>query len=214
MGKKLVSREQQNKKKKEDNRKQALIGIGAIAGVFILVIAVVLVFMNASKPKTENTTNTETVAVVSETEKDNTIITEYENGDIEYRLKDYNDEKADIVVGDNFFDTQIADFNLNFSKYEGKTVEIEGFNLYNFYNYVGRYSTSNLCPDCPTGYSYFEFEWNGADDFNPSEMESETKWLKVIGEFKSGSDEAGEYRYIDVHSVKVSDEMGVTMVSN
>ena len=123
-----------------------------------------------------------------------------------------DDFKTDIIIGDNYFDTQMADINMNFSKYEGKTVEIEGMSLTNDpFTFVGRYSTSNICPDCPTGYSYFEYEWKG--DKTPELQEEET-WLKVRGTFKKGDDNGMEYYYIDVANMEVMNEKGLETVNN
>ena len=126
--------------------------------------------------------------------------------------KNETEEQTDIIIGDNYFDTQMADINMNFSKYEGKTVEIEGMSLTNDpFTFVGRYSTSNICPDCPTGYSYFEYEWKG--DKTPELQEEET-WLKVRGTFKKGDDNGMEYYYIDVANMEVMNEKGLETVNN
>lgn len=131
-------------------------------------------------------------------------------------LKDNsNIDNIDIVVGDNYFDTQLADWNLNIDKYKGKTVEIEGFNLKNGpYSFIGRYSTSALCQYCPTGYSYFEYEWNGDEKFNPDNLENESTWMKIIGTIEVGNDESGDYYYIDAKSIEIMDEWGVSEVNN
>lgn len=119
--------------------------------------------------------------------------------------------KADIVLKDNYFDTQILDFNTNFDQYEGKTVEIEGLYFENGnYTFVGRYSTSNICPYCPTGYSYFEYEWTG--DKKPELVDSES-WIKVVGTLRAGNDGV-DYYYIDAATLELMNEKGQDTVSN
>ena len=119
--------------------------------------------------------------------------------------------KPDIVLGDNYFDTQVRDINLNFDDYEGKTIEIEGLYFENApFTFVGRYSTSNMCPTCPTGYSYFEYEWHGKENF---ELVDSQNWIKVVGTLKRGFDEV-EYYYIDAQSISLMNEKGVETVSN
>ena len=129
---------------------------------------------------------------------------------VEYSVTD-KAIKADIVLKDNYFDTQILDFNTNFDQYEGKTVEIEGLYFENGqYTFVGRYSTSNICPYCPTGYSYFEYEWNG--DKKPELVDSES-WIKVVGTLRKGNDGV-EYYYIDSATLELMNEKGQDTVSN
>lgn len=119
--------------------------------------------------------------------------------------------KPDIVLGDNYFDTQVRDINLNFDDYEGKTIEIEGLYFENApFTFVGRYSTSNMCPTCPTGYSYFEYEWHGDEKFELSDSQN---WIKVVGTLKRGFDDV-EYYYIDAQSISLMNEKGVETVSN
>lgn len=120
--------------------------------------------------------------------------------------------KPELVIGNNYFDTQLSDVNTNFSKYEGKTVEIEGFFIEDSpYTFVGRYSESNLCAYCPQGYSYFEYEWHGDNKFD---FTNEEEWLKIVGTFKKGVDEFGDYYYIDASSIKVMNERGQDTVKN
>lgn len=142
-------------------------------------------------------------------EKRPTTVTELEDG-VKYSVVD-EEIKPEIVVGDNYFDTQITDFSLNFDQYEGKTVEIEGLYFENLpYTFVGRYSTSNICPTCPTGYSFFEYEWKGDNELSLTDSEN---WIKIIGTFKRGND-GEEYYYIDVASIELMNEKGIETVSN
>jgi len=120
--------------------------------------------------------------------------------------------KPEIIIGNNYFDTQLSDININFTKYEGKTIEIEGFFIEDTpYTFIGRYSESNLCAYCPQGYSYFEYEWHGNNAFS---FTNEQEWLKVVGTLRRGTDEFGEYYYIDASSIKVMNERGQDTVKN
>lgn len=101
--------------------------------------------------------------------------------------------------------------SLNFDQYEGKTIEIEGLYFENApFTFVGRYSTSNMCPTCPTGYSYFEYEWHGDENFDLTDSEN---WIKVVGTLKKGFDDV-EYYYIDAQSISLMNEKGVETVEN
>lgn len=117
---------------------------------------------------------------------------------------------TDIVIGDNFYATQLADIVLNFNNYEGKIIEIEGFALNNGYTFVGRYSTSAICPDCPTGYAFLEYEWHGEEILD---LGTEETWIKVKGELKRGND-GMEYYYVDAYEIEVMDEWGIATVEN
>lgn len=123
-----------------------------------------------------------------------------------------SDFQADMVLGDNYFATQIADIMLNFDLYVGKTIEIEGFSLSNSFGYtfVGRYSENAICPDCPTGYTFLEYEWHGNEKLD---LGNEQTWIKVKGELKKGNDGV-DYYYIDAYSIEVMDEWGIATVQN
>lgn len=204
--------------------KNVLKKVVLIAALVIVIIGIIWVAVNSSSGKKETKTgNSNKISVnksnssqVSEsnTTKTNTGMkdvkkTELSDG-VLYSLVD-EEVKPDIVIGDNYFDTQIADININFNNYEGKTIEIEGYHLTNGpYTFVGRYSLSNLCPDCPAGYSYFEYEWDGKEKIN---IKEEDDWIKVIGKLKRGND-GTEYYYIDVLSLEIMNEKGLDTVSN
>ena len=141
-----------------------------------------------------------------------TIKTQIQTGTL-YTLG--NEEiKADIVLGDNYYDTQIKDIMYNFDNYKGKIIEIEGMFLdMNPYTVVGRYSTSALCPYCPAGYSAIEYIWNG----DKIELENEQSWIKVVGKLCLGNDETSDfqdYYYIQALSIEVMNERGLDTVSN
>lgn len=196
-----------------------------IGWIILLITIIVLIFVviGSSNKKEEQDNNIAENLIVTEHSK----VEEKENKNEELKeltisnssdgtlYSTTNQEiKADIIVGDNYYDTQIADISLNFSSYKGKTIEIEGMYLANGpYTFVGRYSTSNLCPDCPAGYSYFEYQLNGS---NLPELEDEEDWIKVIGTLKEGYDEVLkiEYYYIDVISLEIMNERGLDTVSN
>lgn len=131
------------------------------------------------------------------------------NCDIEKDKKNFNG-KADIVVGDNLFTTQINDWYMNFDKYEGKSVEIEGYfiNDYAPYTFVGRYGPS--CPYCNGGYVSFEFYTQN----DLSEFKSVQDWIKVIGILRQGKDESGVFYYIEVLSLEKMDKVGKDTVTN
>ena len=120
------------------------------------------------------------------------------------------DGKVDIVVGDKLFATQINDWYVNFNKYEGKVVEIEGYyiNDYAPYTFIGRYGPS--CPYCNGGYVSFEFY----TEEDLSKLKSAKDWIKVTGILRSGRDKDGEFTYIEVLKLDVMDKVGVDTVTN
>lgn len=205
--------------------KKGLKKIVLIIVLVIILVGIIWVVLNSSSGKKDvktansnktsvtktngsQSTNSNNTVKVNDNAK-NVTKTELSDGTI-YSL---TDEKIvpDIVVGDKYYDTQIADMTMNFNNYEGKTIEIEGYHLTNGpYTFVGRYSLSNLCADCPAGYSYFEYEWNGNETVN---LKEENDWIKVVGTLKRGND-GTEYYYIDVLSLEVMKEKGMDTVSN
>lgn len=170
---------------------------------------------SSATTKETNTTNTTNTSTNTTTAKKDTTKTELDDGTLYQNGEAL--EKIDIVVGDNMYDTQITDFNLNFKEYEGKTVEIEGMYMENKnevtnskYTFVGRYSNvPSQC--CPQGYSYFEYEWKG--DQTPR-LVDEISWIKVTGTLKKGRDLYSEYIYIDANSIEVMNERGMDTVNN
>ena len=129
--------------------------------------------------------------------------------DIEKDKKDFGG-KADIVVGDKLYATQINDWYTNFDQYEGKTVEIEGYyiNDYAPYTFVGRYGPS--CPYCNGGYVSFEFYTQ--DDLTL--LKSVEDWIKVTGILRQGEDSSGVFYYIEALSIQKMDKVGKDTVSN
>lgn len=190
--------------------------LGVIAGI-------VFVIMNASEGKKDKkvanvynpkTTKSESTNVVVK-EKEKATEEKTEEGSIIYKIEGEEIE-PEIVLKDNYFDTTISDIMINFNQYEGKTIEIEGLYFKSptgDYHFVGRYSTSNLCADCPQGYSYFEYEWNGDKTISLKDSED---WIKVVGTLRKDFDNVIQdyYYYIDVASLEIKKEKGLTTVNN
>ena len=189
----------------------------------VIVVAFVVLFVKSTyqEPKDlivpniafNNATSNQPVTIVSdnlEPYKEKIV-----DSGVLYSLSENEEYNADIVLKDKYFDTTIRDMNLNSSDYIGKTVEIEGLYFNNgYYSFVGRYTTSNLCPTCPPGYSFMEFHLNGTID---REFTNEGDWIKVIGTYKVGNDESSnneDYYYLDVLSLEVMNEKGIDTVSD
>ena len=189
----------------------------------VIVVAFVVLFVKSTyqEPKDlivpniafNNATSNQPVTIVSdnlEPYKEKIV-----DSGVLYSLSENEEYNADVVLKDKYFDTTIRDMNLNSSDYIGKTVEIEGLYFNNgYYSFVGRYTTSNLCPTCPPGYSFMEFHLNGTID---REFTNEGEWIKVIGIYKVGNDESSnneDYYYLDVLSLEVMNEKGNDTVSD
>lgn len=121
---------------------------------------------------------------------------------------------SDVVIGDNYFDTQINDMMFNSQTYNEKNIEIEGLYLESEpYTFVGRYSTVSLCPYCSAGYSYIEYQWDG----DPIDLEMEKSWIKVVGTLEKENDETSynqDYYYIKAKTIEVMNEKGQDTVNN
>lgn len=196
--------------------------------LLLIISAIIFVIINSSLGKKEKKSNSSGVNKITQANNEK-VLQENSNQDsvnqkdelkkvkieklddgIKYSIND-KINMPDIVIGDNYFGTQISDISMNFSQYEGKTIEIEGLYFENTpYTFVGRFSTSTVCVDCPVGYSYFEFEWSGDEKLPVTDSES---WLKIIGTLKKGND-GTEYYYIDVANVEIMNEKGLETVSN
>lgn len=210
----------------KNNKNAQLKKIGLI--IVLLIVVGVVSYVVIAKPNIEKQNQTaktftqvkdesgDEIADIDNSNEDEKIegkdvtITKFKDGTL-YSISGET-VKPELIIGNNYFDTQLSDVNTNFSKYEGKTVEIEGFFIEDSpYTFVGRYSESNLCAYCPQGYSYFEYEWHGNNQFD---FTNEKEWLKLIGTFRKGVDELGEYYYIDASSIKVMNERGQDTVKN
>ena len=101
--------------------------------------------------------------------------------DIGADQKKYAGKKADIVVGDDLYMTQINDWFMNFKDYEGKLVTLEGYYIkYENYTFVGR--NGPTCPYCTGG--YVDFEFKSDEDF--SDLKSGKSWISVNGILRQG----------------------------
>ena len=190
--------------------------------VLIIAIVVVVVVLARKQEGPLKTSSSPLDKGNGQTEIENTNINNKSNEYIETKLDDGilysldgNKVEADIKLGDNYFDTTINDMYLNPNDYENKKIEIEGMYLESgTYTFVGRYSLSNLCPNCPQGYSVFEYQLNGKLD---KEFKVEEDWIKVIGTFKKGIDEENnnmEYYYLEVINLELMNEKGKDTVEN
>ena len=187
--------------------------------LLIVVIVGVILGIKFIKPKKSEDQNTEAFNEHSsgETVNDNTN-KEYKKVELDdgvlYTLTGEK-EKADIVVGDKYFDTTITDMFKNYDNYKDKKIEIEGiFFINETYTFVGRYSKSNLCPYCPEGYSYLEYQLDGKLDY---EFTDEKEWIKVIGTLQKANDETSNYQdyfYIKATNVEIMNKRGQETVNN
>lgn len=158
---------------------------------------------NKMAQSTAATESNNSAAIVSET----TGLEGYDY-DIKEDQKTFDADNIDIVVGDNFYATQINDWYANFDDYDGKTVEIEGYYIYSYpYKFVGRFGPS--CPYCSVGYVAFEFY----TDEDLSTLVSGTDWIKVKGILRKGKDSFGEFYYMEAMSI-VKGPVGKDTITN
>ena len=194
--------------------------------LLIAVISGVVVLMGVLDDNKNNPANSTNTAFKKDSSISNEVITEKnENNSKEYIKTELSDGtlysidgkeyKSDIVVGDNYYDTTINDMYLNPDSYYNKNIEIEGMYFENSpYTFVGRYSTSNMCPNCPSGYSYIEYQLDGKLDKKLTDVED---WIKIIGTLTKGNDESSyyqDYYYLKVLSIEVMKERGQETVNN
>lgn len=189
--------------------------------IFIVIIAVFLITIITSthKEKSKNVETKRTTAI-SESQELNGNVEEQDNEEFKglsiYKKTELDDgilysvdeklQTADVILKDKFFDTTIRDMNINAEDYLGKKIQIDGLYFYNgYFSFVGRYSTSNLCPSCPAGYSFMEFHLKENID---RKLTHEQDWIKVIGTFTKGNDDGEEYYYLDVDSIEIMNEKG------
>ena len=187
--------------------------------LLIIVIVGIVLGIKFIKPRTETSSNTDAFNKNSSTEIVN------ENGDKEYQKTELDDgvlysltgkkEKSDVKIPDNYFDTTINDMYLNSDNYKDKKIEVEGLYFENLpYTFVGRYSESNLCPNCPNGYSFIEYQLDGKLDYKFTDAK---EWIKVIGMLEKGNDETSNYEdyyYLKVISLEIMNEKGQETVNN
>ena len=188
--------------------------------LFLIITGVVVFFMFLNKGKKEENNSTGITGQRTQNsdnsqndkEEENTIKKTLSDG-VLYSLS--NEEvKSDIVIGDNYFDTQINNMITNPSEYYGKNIEIEGFYLQSSpYTFVGRYSSNSLCPYCTNGYSYMEYVWEG----EKPKLTEINSWIKVIGTLEKGNDETSYYQdfyYLKAISIEIMNERGQETAEN
>lgn len=132
------------------------------------------------------------------------------NCEIEKDIENFNETNIDIVVGDEYYSTQINDWYMNFEEYEGKTVEIEGYYISDYlpYLFVGRYGPT--CPYCQGGYVCFEFYTK--EDL--TKLVSGQDWIKVRGILRQDEDDSGKFYYIETLSIDKMEKAGLDTVAN
>ncbi len=198
--------------------------------VFILIIAGIAIF---AKPRDTSNDNSVAVKKVTDSKTDNNVDTsktEEKSDKIEYKrttlddgiLYSENGEKltSDKIIGTEYFDTTINDMYLYPDNYVGKKIEIEGFYLVaEPYTFVGRYSTSSVCPYCTGGFSYIQYEFDGKIEETLKDQET---WIKLIGIWEKGKMNYGteenpnydDYYYLKVLNFEVMNEKGEDTVKN
>lgn len=186
--------------------------------VFIAIVALVIVKIkpNNTDNKSNNslvTRNSNSESEQKESEQIQITKTQLDDG-ILYSFTD-EEQTPDIIITDNYFDTTINDMMLNYNTYKDKKIQIEGMYMENGpYTFVGRYSTSNICPTCPQGYSYMEYILDKEIDAN---LVNEDTWIKVIGKLSRERDASSNfeyYYYLKVLSIEIMNEKGQDTVNN
>ena len=128
--------------------------------------------------------------------------------------------EADFKIGDNYFDTTINDMYLNPDNYANKNIEIEGMYLSDMpYTFVGRYTTTSLCPYCSGGYSYIQYKFDAEME---EELKDEDNWIKLIGTWEKetvnmGTENNpyyGDNYYLKVSCFELMNEKGQATVKN
>ena len=182
--------------------------------LLLIIITAIVVGIIIARPRNVSSLNTDTFNKNTNTASDENVVdisdlnidtTSLLNPNVDYSKQykktelsdgilyslDGTQAKSDIVIGTNFFDTTINDIYTNPESYANKNIEIEGLYLEDLpFTFVGRYSTSNMCPNCPTGYSYFEYALAGTID---TELKVEDSWIKIIGTLEKGNDETSNF---------------------
>ncbi len=124
--------------------------------------------------------------------------------------KSFDAKNIDIVVGDDYYATQINDWFINPTAYAGKTVEIEGYYIdLGDYKLVGRFGPT--CPYCMGGYVSFEFK----GDQDLSKLKNKESWIKIQGILRQGHNTVfGPFQYIEAINVEKMPEVGKATVVN
>ena len=205
-----------------------------IMWILLLIVFVIAIIAIAVLAKPRDTSNDNSVAVKqvndSKESKNNTSNIVKQNTSKEYKRSALNDGilysesgeklKADKIIGTEYFDTTINDMYLYPDNYVGKKIEIEGFYLVaEPYTFVGRYSTSSVCPYCTGGFSYIQYEFDGKIEETLKDQET---WIKLIGTWEKGKMNYGteenpyydDYYYLKVLNFEVMNEKGEDTVKN
>ena len=196
--------------------------------LLILFIIAIIIGLTMIKPKNAETNsglnNTELgrekKIETNSSEETQTELEEYKKIELDDGIlysKNGEQVKPDLVIKEKYYDTTINDIYVNPEDYMGQNIEIEGMYLLSSpsspYTFVGRYSLSNLCPSCPTGFSVLEYQTEGKID---AEFKNEETWIKVIGTLERGVDDETdeEYYYIKAVNLEIMNEKGNDTVSN
>lgn len=205
-----------------------------IMWILLLIVFVIAIIAIAVLAKPRDTSNDNSVAVKqvndSKESKNNTSNVVKQNTSKEYKRSVLNDGilysesgeklKADKIIGTEYFDTTINDMYLYPDNYVGKKIEIEGFYLVaEPYTFVGRYSTSSVCPYCTGGFSYIQYEFDGKIKETLKDQET---WIKLIGTWEKGKMNYGteenpyydDYYYLKVLNFEIMNEKGEDTVKN
>ena len=205
-----------------------------IMWILLLVVFVIAIIVITVLAKPRDTSNDNSVAVKqvndSKESKNNTSNVVKQNTSKEYKRSVLNDRilysesgeklKADKIIGTEYFDTTINDMYLYPDNYVGKKIEIEGFYLVaEPYTFVGRYSTSSVCPYCTGGFSYIQYEFDGKIEETLKDQET---WIKLIGTLEKGKMNYGteenpnydDYYYLKVLNFEIMNEKGEDTVKN
>ena len=205
-----------------------------IMWILLLIVFVITIMVIAILAKPRDTSNDNSVAVKqvndSKESKNNTSNVVKQNTSKEYKRSVLNDGilysengeklKSDKIIGTEFFDTTINDMYLYPDNYVGKKIEIEGFYLVaEPYTFVGRYSTSSVCPYCTGGFSYIQYEFDGKIEETLKDQET---WIKLIGTWEKGKMNYGteenpyydDYYYLKVLNFEIMNEKGEDTVKN
>lgn len=196
--------------------------------LLILFIIAIIIGLTMIKPKNAETNNMlNKTALGREENAETNSIEDDKKEDVEYKKIELDDGilyskngeqiKPDLVIKEKYYDTTINDMYVNPEDYMGQYIEIEGMYLLSSpsspFTFVGRYSLSNLCPSCPTGYSVLEYQIDGKID---AEFRNEETWIKVIGKLERDIDDETdeEYYYIKAENLEIMNEKGNDTVSN
>ena len=205
-----------------------------IMWILLLIVFVIAIIVITVLAKPRDTSNDNSVAVKqvndSKESKNNTSNAVKQNTSKEYKRSVLNDGilysengeklKSDKIIGTEYFDTTINDMYLYPDNYVGKKIEIEGFYLVaEPYTFVGRYSTSSVCPYCTGGFSYIQYEFDGKIEETLKDQET---WIKLIGTWEKGKMNYGteenpnydDYYYLKVLNFEVMNEKGEDTVKN